>query len=78
MRRPCAAVLAVQMEISLRDSVGVETAVGAAGGATLGLLRVVNAAIDHHLGDVNIFRLQLTRHALHQSGQPHLAHGECR
>jgi hypothetical protein len=56
-------VLSVQVEISLSDGVRVETAVGTALRETL---RVVNSTIDHHLSDVNISRLKLARHALHQ------------
>ena len=56
------------MEISLSDGVRVETAVGTARGETLRALRLVDSTVDHHLRDVNISRLKLTRHALHQPG----------
>jgi hypothetical protein len=36
-------------------------------GGTLRALRIV----DHHLSDVNISRLKLTSHALHQPGKIH-------
>ena len=68
MRGPCAAVLAVQVEISLSDGVRVETTVGTARGETLRASRVVNSTVDHYLSNVNISRLKLTGTGLHQPG----------
>ena len=40
-------------------------------GGTLRALRIVNPTVDHHLSDVNISRLKLMSHALHQPGNIH-------
>src|SRR5574341_1645642 len=62
IRRPTAAMLAMKVEISLSDRVGVEAAVGTPRSEALGpARRLVDAAVDHHLGNMNILRLQLTR-----------------
>ena len=62
-------MLAVQLEISLRDRIGVEAAIGTARCETLRAPRVANAAVNHHLCDMDILRLKLPRHALYESGQ---------
>lgn len=71
-------MLPMQMEIRLRNRVGVETAIGTARRSALGPIRATYAAVDHHLSDMDILRLQLARHALDQPGQTHLAHGKGR
>src|SRR5947207_15827923 len=72
-------MLAVQVQIGLRDGVGVEVAVGSARRETFGpSRRLVDTAVDDDLSDVDVLRLQLTRHALDEAGQSHLAHGEGR
>src|SRR5215469_18571529 len=79
MRRPRAAMLSVQVEISLRDGIGVEAAVGTARRETLRAARwFADTAVDHHLGDVDILRLKFPGHALDQTGQSELAHGKGR
>jgi len=63
-------MLSVQVKIGLRDGIRVEGAIGTPRRETLRAARwFVNAAVDHHLSDMYVPRLQLARHALHQSGQ---------
>ena len=69
-------MLPVELEISLRDRVGIKATIRTAGCGALRTIRAADSAIDHHLCDVNILWLQLTSHALHQTGQTHLAHRE--
>jgi hypothetical protein len=66
VRCPCAAMLAVQLQISLRDCVRVEAAIGTARCKTLGAAgRLANAAVNDDLRDMDILRLKLARHALY-------------
>ena len=62
-------MLPVKLEIRLRNRVGVEAAIRTARRGALRASRAAYAAVDHHLSDVDILRLQLARHALDQSGQ---------
>ncbi len=65
-------MLPVQVEIGLRNRIGIETAIRTARRPRW----LAYAAIDHHLGDVDILRLKLPRHTLHQTAQPELPHGK--
>ena len=63
-------MLPVEVQISLRDGVGVEAAIGTARCETLRASGwFVNTAVDHYLSNMDVLRLQLPRHALYQSGQ---------
>src|SRR5438067_2437426 len=71
--RPGAARLAVELEIALRDRIGIEQAVGAAlVGARVA--RLGDAAVDDDVADMDVVRLQLAREALRQAAQRKLAH----
>ena len=69
-------MLPVELEISLRDRVGIKATIRTAGCGALRTIRAADSAIDHYLCDVDILWLQLTSHALNQTGQTHLAHRE--
>src|SRR5262245_23849512 len=71
-------MLPVELEICLRDRIGIKAAVRTTGCGALRTSRAADTAIDHNLCDVDILWLQLTGHALDQSGQTHLAHGKGR
>jgi hypothetical protein len=71
-------MLPVELKIRLRNRVGVEAAIWTARRGALGARGTAYAAIDHHLSNMDILRLQLAGHALDQAGQPHLAHGKGR
>lgn len=63
-------MLAVQLEISLRDRIGIEAAIGTARCETLrAARRLANAAVNHDLCNMDILRLKLARHTLYESGQ---------
>src|SRR5439155_18592337 len=67
---PGAAVLAVEIEIALRDRRRLEHSVGTARVAALPL----DAAVDDEMGDMNVLWRELARHALRQAAQSELAH----
>src|SRR5215475_14054839 len=69
-------MLPVKLEIRLRNRIGIKAAVRTARRGALRAIRAADSAIDHHLCDVDILWLQLTSHALDQTGQTHLAHRE--
>src|ERR1700733_9142795 len=74
---PGAARLAVELEIGLGDRVGGEQPVRPAlVGARIGILG--DAAVDHNVADMDVFRLQLAGEALRQAAQRKLAHRERR
>jgi hypothetical protein len=59
-------MLAVQLEISESDRVRVEAAIWTARRETLrAARRLADATVDYDLGDVDIVRLKLARHALY-------------
>src|SRR5690348_2059277 len=61
---PRALRLAQQMHVAFRDRVGIEQARRLVG--RLGPAVGPDAAIDHHVGDVNALRRELARHALRE------------
>ena len=69
-------MLPQQIEIALRNGVRIEHAVGLIG--RIGPTVAADAAIDDDVSDVNALRRKLARHALRQSAQRELAHGERR
>jgi hypothetical protein len=71
-------MLAMELEISLGDGVGVEAAIGPARCGALRPCWAAYAAVDHDLSDMDILGLKLSRHALNEAGQTQLAHGEGR
>src|SRR5271165_2362918 len=73
---PGAAGLRDEVKIGLRDRLGIEHAVGLVGG--LRSARAADAAVDHHMGDVDAGGRKLARHALGKPAQRELAHGEGR
>src|SRR5712691_6156124 len=76
---PGAAVLAVDVEIGLRDRLRLEHAVGAAPVGARIAARSLDAAIDDEMRDMDVLRRQLARHALGEAAQTELAHRErCR
>src|SRR6476646_8681019 len=73
---PRAAGLMDEMEVGLRDGLGIEHAVRLVG--YLHPARAPDAAVDHDMGDVNALGRKLARHALSKSAQRELAHRERR
>src|SRR4051812_37352059 len=71
---PGAAFLADEVEIALGDRVRVQQA----GIAGLRPPRAADAAVDHHMRDVDALRVQLARRGLRQAAQRELAHRERR
>src|SRR5260221_4885002 len=69
---PGAAVLTVDVQIGLRDRRRLEHPVGTARVAAQALY----AAVDDAMGDMDVLRRKLARHALRQAAQPELAHRE--
>jgi hypothetical protein len=69
-------VLLQEVEVACRDGVGVEQGIGAVGG--LRASRAADAAIDHHMGDMDALGAEFAGHALRQPAQGELAHGERR
>lgn len=63
-------MLAMELEIGLRDRVGVEAAIWTARCRTFRPRRTTYAAVDYHLSDMDILGLQLTGHALDEAAQP--------
>src|SRR5713101_2888099 len=69
---PGAAVLAVDIEIGLRYCRRLEHSVGTARVAAL----VLDAPVDDEMGDMDVLRRELARHALREAAQSKLAHRE--
>src|SRR5258708_8693935 len=69
---PGAAMLAVDVEIGLRNRRRLEHPVGTARIAA----QPLDAAVDDEMGDMDVLRCKLARHALRQAAQPELAHRE--
>src|SRR2546421_5659492 len=74
---PRAAVLAVQVQVVLRDLVGEEHPVRAAP-ARSGIASPGDAAVDYEVCDVDSLRRELPRHALREAAQRELPHRERR
>src|SRR5262249_18336530 len=75
--RPGAAGLMDEVHVAAGDGVGIEQAVWIVRG--LGAARALDAAVDHDVSDVDALRRELARHALGETAQRELAHGEgCR
>src|SRR4051794_28432430 len=75
--RPRAAVLAIDVQVVLRDLVGEEHAVVAAL-ACPRVVRRADAAVDDEVRDMDVFRRELARHALREAAERELAHRERR
>src|SRR4029077_9508622 len=74
--RPRIARLIKDMQIALRDGIGIEQRVRLVW--RLAPARTADASIDHKMGDVNPLRCQFASHALCQAAQRELAHREWR
>ena len=64
------------MQVGLGDGLGPEHVVLAGRSGTRVAARRQDAAVDDEMGDVDVLRRQLPRHALRQPAQAELAHGE--
>src|SRR6202011_5536255 len=71
---PGAARLSQDVQIGLRNGIGVEHRVGLV--RSLGSARIADPAVDHEMRDVNALRREFARHALRQSTKRELAHRE--
>src|SRR5256885_12814350 len=75
---PGAAVLAVQVQVVLRDLVGVEHPVRAAFARSRIARAPGDPAVDDEVRDVDTLRRELARHALREAAQRELPHRERR
>src|SRR6516164_773042 len=74
--RPRAARLLQDVQVGLRDGVGVEQGVRRVTGQRAAC--AADATVDDEMGNVDTLRRELARHALCQPAQRELAHGEGR
>src|SRR5579863_5809064 len=76
LKRPGAARLAQNLDVGLRDVVGIEGAVGPIGRVEPPPRLAAHPAVDDEVRDVNAFRPQFARGALRETSQCELAHRE--